>query len=227
MFGVGVIGGSIWLFVVLKLIEGALFLTMTIFWFRSMQRAMESCHPVSRGADPDSVWLCFIPIFGFFWQFICFTKVSESLAREYHRRGWYSDEDRPGKELGVVAGVIICIVVVVKAIFPIHPGLAFICTLAMCFSMYRHMDRLNSFRERLEKEADPTIAFGQIPVWPNTTIPVWPQAQFVPSPNQGIYTGQVLPTYSNDIPPPQTNFVPQENNSNDLERWAPKNKDQL
>lgn len=118
---VGVIGGSLWLFLVLKIIEGGLFLTMTIFWFRSMQRAMDACHPVSRGGvEPNSVWLCFIPLFGFFWQFICFTKVSESLAREYHRRGWHSDEDRPGKELGIVAGVTICIAVLIKSIFPIH-----------------------------------------------------------------------------------------------------------
>src|SRR4051812_45646553 len=99
-----VIGGSFGLFLFLSLVEVALLITMSIFWIRSMHRALKACHPVSRSTEPDSVWLIFIPLFGFFWQFIMNTKISESLAREYHRRGWHSDENRPGLELGIVAG---------------------------------------------------------------------------------------------------------------------------
>lgn len=190
-----IVGGSIWLFLFLRLLEGAGFLLMSVLWIRSMYRALESCHAVSRSAEPGSVWLTFIPVFGFFWMFISNTKVSESLAREYHRRGWHSDEDRPGLELGIVAGVTICIVVLIRAIFQIHPGLSFIGTFAMCFCMYRHMDRLNSFRERLEKEFDPSTAFGQIPLTPanmnfGNVIPIIP---FGPPP---IYVQPIISSQS-------------------------------
>ncbi len=159
-----ILGGSIWLFLFLFFIEIAGFILMTVLWLRSMYRALESCHAVSRSAEPGSVWLTFIPVFGFFWMFITNTKVSESLAREYHRRGWHSDEDRPAMELGIVACVVICVVVLLRSIFAMHPGISFIGTFAMCFCMYRHLDRLNSFRERLDKEFDPMTAFGQIPM---------------------------------------------------------------
>ncbi|HET6991265.1 MAG TPA: hypothetical protein VFJ43_08080 [Bacteroidia bacterium] len=231
-------GGSVWLFILLRLIEGALFLLMTILWLRSMQRAMEACHPVSRSGEPASVWLTLIPVFGFIWQFISNTKVSESLAREYHRRGWHSDEDRPGMELGIVAGVVICVVVAIRSVFFIHPGLGFIGTLAMCFCMYRHMDRLNSYRERLEKEFDPTTAFGQIPtmspginyVQNFPTVPLGPPPIYVnPAPIQK----QAYP----HIPfAPQSGFVPPETNQanektakdqdgipDELKKWMPKN----
>lgn len=231
-----VVGGSLWLFFLLKLIEGGLILLLTILWLRSMYRAMEVCHPISRSAEPGSVWLTLIPVFGFIWQFISNTRVSESLAREYHRRGWHSDEDRPGMELGIVSGVVTSIVVTVRCVFDIHPGLGFIGTFAMCFCMYRHMDRLNSYRERLEKEFDPTTAFGQIPVM-----------------NYGVNTAQAFPiqplgpppVYVNDAPIqkqayPHIPFAPQnekdsnstnqkveesKNSPTEFEKWMPKNDD--
>ena len=45
----------------------------------------------------------------------------------------------------------------------IHPGFGFIGSLAIGFCMFRHVERLNAYRERLEREADPNLAFGQIP----------------------------------------------------------------
>lgn len=247
---VGVAGGSLWLLILLLLIEIGLFITISALWFRSMQRAMAACHPVSRSADPDSVWLNFIPVFGFFWIFICTSRISDSLAREYHRRGWHSDENRPAFELGIVAGVVICICVLIRSIFAMHPGIGFVMTLLMCFCMYRHMDRLNSFRERLEKEFDPTTAFGQIPVMQQaaatafhstqplhvtpetlaeqmrsayTNIPFVPQTPFVPE--------------STDVPPPPKNetgmneytpYMPPETTTekipdatDNVNRWAP------
>jgi hypothetical protein len=232
-----VIGGSFWLFVFLRLIEGSLFLLMTILWLRSMQRAIEACHPVSRSAEPGSVWLVLIPVFGFIWQFISNTRVSESLAREYHRRGWHSDEDRPGLELGVVCGIIICIVVVVRSIFFIHPGLGFVGTLAMCFAMYRHMDRLNSYRERLIKEFDPTTAFGQIPTMnpgmnyaqPFPTMPLGPPPVYVnPVPvQQQAYphipfvpqSGIITPANTSDQKNPAD-----EKPADDFSKWMPKDE---
>ncbi len=238
-----VLGGSIWLFVFLLLVESAGFLLMTVLWLRSMHRALESCHKVSRSTEPDSVWLIFIPVFGFFWMFIINTKVSESLAREYHRRGWHSDEDLPGKELGIVACVVVCIVVVLRSVFAIHPGISFIGTFAICFFMYRHMDRLNSFRERLEKEYDPTTAFGQIPLTPAnlnfgnviSTIPLGPPPIYV---NPIGFSQTQIPAYAHIPFVPEIPFHPIENNTTaseksaddsngipeELKKWMPRNE---
>src|ERR1051326_3860152 len=98
--------GPVWLFLLLRLIEFGLVLMMTILWLRAMQRTLEVCDPAVRTAQPSSVWLTLIPVFGFVWQFFINTRVSESLAREYHRRGWHSEEDRPGFELGAVACIM-------------------------------------------------------------------------------------------------------------------------
>ncbi|MEO5644755.1 MAG: hypothetical protein ABIQ40_05425 [Bacteroidia bacterium] len=221
-----ILGGSLWLLFFLIFVEIGILILFTVLWFRSMYRAMSACHPVSRSADPDTIWLNFIPVFGLVWQFICVSRVSDTLAREYHRRGWYSDENRPALESGIVTGVVICIAVVVQSLFTIHPGIGFFITLAMCMCMYRHTDRLNSFRERLEKELDPTTAFGQIPVMqqivttpsqqqfplPQTlvNIPFAPQPTFVPQ--------------QNNIPhvPQQNSFPPPEKPEDDLTRYMPK-----
>jgi hypothetical protein len=217
---VGVAGGSVWLLLILFLIELGLFLTMSILWFRSMNRAMAACHPVSRSADPDSVWLCFIPVFGFFWQFICASRVSDSLAREYHRRGWHSDENRPALELGIVAGVVICICVVIRFVVGVHPGIGFFMTLAMGFCMYRHMDRLNSFRERLEKELDPTTAFGQIPVMQQIVATAFQSKQPLPVTPESL-AEQLRSSYQNIPFVPQTPFVPETNNAPPLVPQTP------
>lgn len=236
-----VVGGSIWLFLFLSFLEGAGFLLMSILWVRSMYRAMEACHPVSRFGEPGSVWLIFIPVFGFFWMFISNTKVSESLAREYHRRAWHSDEDRPGMELGIVAGIAICIVVLIRIIFQIHPGFSFIGTIAMCFCMYRHTDRLNSFRERLEKEFDPTTAFGQIPLTPANLnyenvipiIPTGPPPIYVNSTfsQQSINASAFPFVPENPFPPQENETISTEKLEKDVDaipeefkRWMPRNK---
>jgi hypothetical protein len=223
---VGVAGGSVWLLVLLLLIELGLFITMSVLWFRSMHRAMAACHPVSRSADPDSVWLNFIPVFGLVWIFICTSRISDSLAREYHRRGWHSDENRPALELGIVAGVVICICVLIRSIFALHPGIGFVMTLAMCFCMYRHMDRLNSFRERLEKELDPTTAFGQIPVMQQMVATAFHSKQPLPV-TQETLAEQLRSAYTNIPFVPQTPFAPESmnvpppKNESDMTEYTP------
>ncbi|MDQ3108857.1 MAG: hypothetical protein M3R17_03090 [Bacteroidota bacterium] len=206
-----ILGGSPWLLLFLFLVEGGILLTFTILWFLSMRRAMAACHPVSRGAEPDTVWLNFIPVFGLFWQFICVSRISDSLAREYHRRGWHSDENNPALELGIVAGVVICVCALLRSFIPLHPGIGFFMTLAMCLCMYRHSDRLNSYRERMEKELDPTTAFGQIPVMQQIVATAFQSKQQLPVTPESL-AEQLRSSYTNIPFVPQTPFVSPENN---------------
>jgi hypothetical protein len=224
-----IVGGSPFLLLFLIFIEIGLLITMTALWFRGMQKAMEACHPVSRSAEPESVWLTFIPLFGLVWQFVCVVRISDSIAREYHRRGWHSDEDRPGRELGIVAGVVICIAVLLRVFFPgMHPGFGFLLTLAMCLCMFLHTSRLNSFRERMEKELDPTTAFGQIPVAHHVIAPAF-QTQQTSSVNQQVLAEQLKSAYTHIPFVPPTPFVPEQNNTpppqknpaNDFSKYMP------
>lgn len=203
-----VVGGSPWLFILLRLIELGLIITLTVFWLRSMYRTMQACHPVSRSAEPETVWLILIPLFGFVWQFICVKRISDTLAREYHRRGWHSDEDRPGLEQGIVAGVLICIVFLVRSFIPMHPGFGFITSLVICFGMYRHTDRLNSFRERLEREFDPTASFVQIPIMQQQVAPAY-YSQQTQTVKQQLLAEQLTSAYAHIPFVPQMPFVPE------------------
>ncbi len=223
------IDGSPLLYIFLRLIDLALFITMTVFWLRSMHRTLQACHPVLRGGEPGLVWLTFIPVFGLVWQFIATTRVSEALAREYHRRGWSSEEGRPGFELGTIACVMVTVVFIVRGIWAIHPGIGFIGTLVVGACMYRHLDRLNAYRERLEKEPDPSMQFGNAFVppggyagWPPppANVPPFPQPygqpQFPPpNPQWPVYPPPAAyPTYpppANYPPPPAPDYYPPPN----------------
>src|SRR5688572_29776679 len=96
-------GIPLWLFVLLRLLEWGLVIMMTSFWLRSMQRTMERCHPASRTMPPVNVWLTFIPLFGFVWQFNACKNTGETIANEYTRRNWSYEEGRPGYEPGAIA----------------------------------------------------------------------------------------------------------------------------
>ncbi|HEU4716672.1 MAG TPA: hypothetical protein VFU15_02520 [Bacteroidia bacterium] len=158
----GIIGGPGWLFVLLVLIDIGFVFAMTILWLRSMNNTMDACPVYSRTAEPALVWLTLIPLFGFVWQFIAVFNVSNSLAKEYARRKWSSEENRPALETGIIACIAVVVVTFVRLFFPIHPGIGFIGSMVVAFCMYRHMDRMQAYRERLEKERDPTLQFGQI-----------------------------------------------------------------
>jgi hypothetical protein len=203
----------------LLLVELGLVIGMTVYWVRSMFLTMQSCHQVSRSAEPETIWLTFIPVFGFVWQFICVKRISDSLAREYHRRGWHSDENHPALESGILASVVVCIVFLVHAFVPMPPGLGFILTLAMLLVMYLHAGRLNSFRERLEKEYDPTAAFVQIPIMQQQVAPAYfsQQTQTV---RQQLLAEQLTSAYAHIPFVPQMPFVPETDKDTAMKKKA-------
>jgi hypothetical protein len=227
-------GGPVWLYLLLRLIEITLLILMTSFWLRSMHRAIEACHPVSRATDPGTVWLTFIPLFGFVWQFIAVSRAGETLAREYDRRGWTREENRPGLETGTIAATLVCLVFLLRIFFwiDIHPGLFFLCSIAIGFCMYRHLDRLNAYRERLDKEPDHSVAYSHIPFpnlqpqfppynqWPQNQppgYPPFPPAQPQWNPSQVNYPDPYSQPY-----PPANSYPPPPND----QRWAPPQQSQ-
>jgi hypothetical protein len=178
--------GPVWLLFLLRVIELTTLLVVTIYWVNSMYKTLRAIPPVSRRTDPSMVWMIMVPFVGLIWQFVANAAVAESLAAEYRRRGWHLDENRPGFEQGVIACIVVCVVVLIRTSFAfqysfsfvstllignLHPGFGFIGSIVIGFCMYRHMDRLAAFRERLEREPDPalsranTFSFQQQILW--------------------------------------------------------------
>lgn len=238
--------GPAWLYFLLRVVEIGLLVMMTVFWLRAMHRSLEACNPVSRKIEAGLVWLVFIPFWGLVWQFICSRRVGESLAAEYRRRGWSNDEDCPGFEIGVVTGIVVCLITLLRVFFwnQIHDALFFAGTVGIGFCMYRHIDRLGAYRERLEKENAPLVSYGQMPVQPNPFLQqnAWPppQANWMHPQQQQHPAYPPYPQYPNQQqmppgyaplpqyhypPPPQPPAAPDKQNGggDEYSRWMPKN----
>ena len=81
------------------LIVGAIVLTIAYFFVRTLHRALTRCSSESRTMSPARVWLLFVPFFNFFWLFWVVNALSDSLHREFTRRG-IAAEPHPGRSLG-------------------------------------------------------------------------------------------------------------------------------
>jgi uncharacterized protein len=66
----------------------------------TLQKALKLCSPESRTMNPRYVWLIFIPIFNFVWQFIVVLRVSSSLGNEFALRNLVK-EPNPGRKIGL------------------------------------------------------------------------------------------------------------------------------
>ncbi len=207
-------GGPVWLYLLGRLIEIGVVILFTVLWLVSEQRALQACEYSNRKMQPGQVWLTFIPLFGLVWQFIAVTKVSESLAQEYHTRGWKSDEGRPGIESGMIACSIIVIILLVRILIPdLNPALAFFSSLGICICMFMHRDRLNAFTERLEAEnlkAQQSYVFGN---QPNPFLQPQYGAYYTPPVQQYSYQQYQQPvmqqTYQQPVQPVQQPQVAQ------------------
>lgn len=196
----------------MRMLELILVGLMTAWWLNNISEALKHTHRAVRSLDPKQVWLTFIPGFGLVWAFIINTKVSESLAREYRRRGWQSDESRPGFEIGAVAAVVGCIYQLQFFFTLLIPFLSFVCAIILAGVMYRHADRLTAFRERLENEPDPSMHQPQ-PFYPQQ----WPQ-NYPPQYPQN-YPQQWPQNYPPQWPQQQVHYPPPTPDNN--QQWAP------
>jgi|SRR5579883_2792037 len=77
-------------------------LTVFIFFFLTLHKALGRCQPRNRTMEPGLVWLNLIPLFDFVWMFITVIRVSESLENEFRDRRWHRGHEDYGKTLGIV-----------------------------------------------------------------------------------------------------------------------------
>ncbi len=84
----------------LVLLMVVLFLIPTIFYFITLQKALEAVSPENRQMPPGQVWLCMIPLFNFIWMFFVVNKIADSFQLECYRLNIPTKEIKPTKGIG-------------------------------------------------------------------------------------------------------------------------------
>lgn len=86
--------------ILLTLFAGAI--SCKFFFLLIVSRALGRCRAENRTMSPGQVWLMFIPLFGFVWQFFIARRVPQSLRNEFQYRGLESRSDF-GQGVGMAA----------------------------------------------------------------------------------------------------------------------------
>jgi hypothetical protein len=79
-----------------------------IVWMVVMNKALDQVSHDLRRMEPNAVWLCLIPLFGFVWQFLVAGAVAEGIAKELLARNMYPKEDKPGYGYALSGCILVC-----------------------------------------------------------------------------------------------------------------------
>lgn len=90
-----------------------LWLIVTVFFCLTLYNTLVLIKPWNRKIKPSWVWLLFVPLFNFFWNFFVVTAISSSIKRELEERN-FEVTDRPG----FVSGMFYSVIYLIAAIAP-------------------------------------------------------------------------------------------------------------
>lgn len=88
------------------------YVVVLIIWLVIMNKALDQTSHDLRRMEPNSVWLCFIPVFGFVWQYFVVNAVGEAIAKELLARNLYPKEEKPAYGIGLTACILMSIIIV-------------------------------------------------------------------------------------------------------------------
>jgi hypothetical protein len=91
---------------ILVLVVLALMLIPTIFYFISLQKALEAVSPEHRMMPPGQVWLSLIPLFNFVWMFFVVNKIAESFQLECQKLEISTTEAKPTQGIGNAKNIL-------------------------------------------------------------------------------------------------------------------------
>jgi hypothetical protein len=91
---------------IIVLIMLALMLIPTIFYFISLQKALEAVSPEHRMMPPGQVWLSLIPLFNFVWMFFVVNKIAESFQLECYKLNITTTELKPTQGIGSAKNIL-------------------------------------------------------------------------------------------------------------------------
>ena len=83
-------------------------LIVLIVWCMTMNKALDQVSKDIRKMEPGAVWLCLIPVFGFFWQFMVTNAVAYGVAEEFRVRFMFPKDSKPGMAMGLTGGILVC-----------------------------------------------------------------------------------------------------------------------
>lgn len=83
-----------------------LMLIPTIFYFISLQKALEAVSEENRMMPPGQVWLSLIPLFNFIWMFFVVSKIAESFKLECHKLDIATTESSPTQGIGTAKNIL-------------------------------------------------------------------------------------------------------------------------
>lgn len=90
----------------LVLVMLGLFLIPTIFYFISLQKALEAVSTENRMMPPGQVWLSLIPLFNFVWMFFVVNKIAESFQLECYKLNIGTTELKPTQGIGNAKNIL-------------------------------------------------------------------------------------------------------------------------
>lgn len=61
-------------------------IVLFVFYLKNLQDLLKECDPNNRQVPPGNVWLMFIPFFNYVYGFILYSKISETIKREFEHR---------------------------------------------------------------------------------------------------------------------------------------------
>lgn len=137
MYGNAGAAGAAGVFILLAII-----IIPAVFFLIMLQRTIEECSVENRTITPGSVWLMFIPLFNFVWQFILVIRVSETLHNEFVKRN-ISTEPAPGKTIGLTTCIL--------GVCSIIPLIGFIFGIASFITWILYWVKIAGYSSRLKQ----------------------------------------------------------------------------
>ncbi|MEP7254586.1 MAG: hypothetical protein ABI666_02365 [Ferruginibacter sp.] len=126
-----------------------LFLIPTIFYFISLQKALEAVSVENRQMPPGQVWLSLIPIFNFVWMFFVVNKIADSFRLECYRLNIVTTEARPSRGIGTTKNILrLCSFI---------PFLGIIANLGFVVCWILHWIKVNEYKNLIIANRDNVI----------------------------------------------------------------------
>ena len=127
----------------------AIFLIPTIFYLRTLQKALQAVSIENRRMPPGQVWLSLIPLFNLIWMFIVVNKIAESFAAECYLLNIPTDETNPTQGIGNTKNILgLCTMI---PIIGVLAGIGYI----VCWIM--HWVKVNEYKNLILANKDNII----------------------------------------------------------------------
>lgn len=112
-----------------------------VYYLLMLQGVLKEISHENRKMPPEQVWLSLIPLFGIIWQYFIVIRLADSLALEFKKRNIWTEEKRPGYNIGIVYCILLSAGII--------PYLGFLSALGglVCWVIY--WTKINEYRNRL------------------------------------------------------------------------------